>query len=86
MSNIPHDSQAEQRWWYLLPSGLFRRIPPEVSPENRVAWGRDQGAMVIRRENEVVWRRAQDPSCRPVRSGPPQIPSPRRRGHLTVVK
>lgn len=76
MPNSAQDPGPDVRWYYLTPSGLLLAFPPGVSPENRVAWAREKGALVVRRGNEIIWRRAQDPTCRPARP----------RGHLAVVK
>ena len=92
MKSVPRGPEPQEEWYYLMRSGLLLRVPPEVSPENRVAWCRDRGAMVLRRGNQIVWRRAQDPACRPVRSQsgpdstPPVIPGQRQRRHLSVVR
>lgn len=77
MPNSAQDPGPSVRWYYLTPDALLA-IPPGVSPENRVAWARDQGALVVRRGNEIVWRRGQDPQSRPA--------SPRKRRHLAAVK
>lgn len=77
MLNSAQDPGPSVRWYYLTPSALLA-IPSGVSPENRVAWARDRGALVVRRGNEIIWRRAQDPQSRPA--------TPRKRGHLAVIK
>lgn len=75
----------------LLPDGGLLAIPPGV--EDPVAYARNSGAAVLRRGNEVVWRRAQDRESRPdpdrAAGESDRVPSmkpPVKRRHLAVVR
>lgn len=82
MPNSARDPGRPVRWFYLSLAGLFT-VPPEGRPDP-VAWARGRSdVLVLRRENEVVWRRATDPHCRPAAPVPAQVS--RKRRHLALV-
>lgn len=69
------------RWFYVTASSV-RTVPASVS--DPLAWVRENPeALVLRRENEIVWRRAQDPGSGLATVTPLRPVSSRR--HLRVV-
>lgn len=73
MHNPPPQDTGIVRWYMFFPDTSLLAIPAWV--KDPVAYGRNSGASLVRRENDVVWRREQTPT-----------PSGTSRSYLAVVR
>lgn len=71
--------------WIYVTKSTVRRLPDSIP--DPLAWARENPAvLVLRRGNEIVWRRAQDPGSRPAANVIPLRPVASGRRHLRVVR